>query len=94
VPDGFLFIHRAPIILLAARNSVPAVYFAGAFSRDRGLLSYGPDFADIFNRATPYVDRILRGAKPADLPVQLPTEFVMAVNLKTSTCCDYSGGCR
>ena len=55
-----------------------------AFVRDGGLLSYGPDIGDLFRRAAPYVDRILRGAKPADLPVQLPTKFEMAVNLKTA----------
>jgi putative ABC transport system substrate-binding protein len=53
-------------------------------ARDGGLLSYGPDSTDIFRRAAPYVDRILRGAKPADLPVQLPTKFEMAVNVKTA----------
>jgi putative ABC transport system substrate-binding protein len=52
--------------------------------RDGGLLSYGPDFADLFRRAASYVDRILRGAKPAELPVQLPTKFEMAVNVKTT----------
>jgi putative ABC transport system substrate-binding protein len=85
VPDGaFTFAHRAPIILLAAQNNVPAVYRATIFVRDGGLLSYGPDFTDLYRRAAAYVDRILRGAKPADLPVQLPTKFEMAVNLKTA----------
>ena len=76
--------HRAPIILTAARNNVPAVYSLSAFARDGGLLSYGPDFVDNWRRSAAYVDRILRGAKPADLPVQLPTKFEMAVNLKTA----------
>jgi putative ABC transport system substrate-binding protein len=71
-PDVFVFVHRAQIILLAGRNNVPAVYYASEFAKDGGLLSYGPDFVDIFRRAAPYVDRILRGAKPAELPVQLP----------------------
>ena len=84
MPDGFMFVHRAPIISLAARNNVPAVYSAPVFVRDGGLLSYGPDWADIFRRAASYVDRILRGAKPAELPVQLPVKFEMAVNLKTA----------
>jgi putative tryptophan/tyrosine transport system substrate-binding protein len=85
IPDGtFTFLHRAQIILLAARNSVPAVYRASVLIRDGGLLSYGPDFADLFRRAASYVDRILRGAKPAELPVQLPTKFEMAVNVKTA----------
>jgi putative tryptophan/tyrosine transport system substrate-binding protein len=84
MPDIFLIAHRAPIISLAAQNNVPAVYFATYFARDGGLLSYGPDHLDIFRRAAPYVDRILRGAKPADLPVQLPVKFEMAVNAKTA----------
>jgi putative ABC transport system substrate-binding protein len=70
--------------LAAARNNVPAVYFSSTFARDGGLLSYGPDQVDTFRRAATYVDRILRGAKPAELPVQLPTKFEMAVNLKTA----------
>ena len=84
MPDAFVFVHRAPIILLAARNNVPAVYQTSVFARDGGLLSYGPDRGDIFHRSASYVDRILRGAKPADLPVQLPVKFEMAVNLKTA----------
>jgi putative ABC transport system substrate-binding protein len=77
---GFTVTHRAPIILAAARNNVPAVYNTSAFARAGGLLSYGPDPVDIFRRAATYVDRILRGEKPGDLPVQLPTKFEMAVN--------------
>jgi putative ABC transport system substrate-binding protein len=85
MPDGsFNTIHRAPIILLAAQNNVPTVYYASYFARDGGLLSYGPDRADIYRRSAAYVDRILRGAKPVDLPVQLPTKFEMAINLKTA----------
>jgi putative ABC transport system substrate-binding protein len=85
VPDAFTFAHRAPIISAAARNNVPAVY--GLFSvsaRDGGLLSYGNDLIDILRRAATYADRILRGAKPSELPVQLPTKFEMVVNLKTA----------
>ena len=82
--DGFMAVHRAPIILLTARNNVPAVYFRSVFARDGGLLSYGPDRVDIFRRSASYVDRILRGAKPAELPVQLPTKFEMIVNAKTA----------
>ena len=74
--------HRAPIILAAARNNVPAVYGFSYYARDGGLLSYGPDPVDIIRRAASYVDRILRGAKPAELPVQFPTKFEMIVNLK------------
>jgi putative ABC transport system substrate-binding protein len=83
-PDTFMFAHRVPIVLAAARNNVPAVYFSLSFAIDGGLLSYGVDAADIFRRAATYVDRILRGAKPGDLPVQLPTKFEMIVNLKTA----------
>jgi putative ABC transport system substrate-binding protein len=68
----------------AARNNVPAVYAPSFFARDGGLLSYGPDPVDISRRAASYVDRILRGTKPGDLPVQFPTKFEMAVNLKTA----------
>ena len=84
MPDVFTFRHRAPIILAAARNNVPAVYHIPAFVRGGGLLSYGPDPLDIFRRAASYVDRILRGEKPGDLPVQFPAKFEMAVNLKTA----------
>jgi len=82
--DNFMSVHRALAILLAARNNVPAVYHAGFYVRDGGLLSYGPDQADAFRRSAGYVDRILRGATPAELPVQLPVKFEMAVNLKTA----------
>jgi putative ABC transport system substrate-binding protein len=82
--DAFAIAHRAPIILAAARNNVPAVYNASYFARDGGLLSYGPDTVENFRRAATYVDRILRGEKPGDLPVQLPTKFEMVVNLKTA----------
>jgi putative ABC transport system substrate-binding protein len=84
MPDVFMTTHRAPIILAAARNYVPAVYSQSYYARDGGLLSYGVDRVDIWRRAASYVDRILRGAKPGDLPVQLPTKYEMAVNLKTA----------
>jgi putative ABC transport system substrate-binding protein len=86
VPDAFFTIaHRAPIILAAARNNVPAVYPGSAYAREGGLLSYGPDVVDTYRRAASYVDRILRGEKPGDLPVQFPTKFEMVVNRKTAT---------
>ena len=84
VGDPFITAHRAPIILAAARNNVPAVYNVPEFARDGGLLSYGPNQLDNFRRTASYVDRILRGEKPGDLPVQLPTKFEMVVNLKTA----------
>jgi putative ABC transport system substrate-binding protein len=84
IPDVFTIAHRAPIISAAARNKVPAVYSLSEAARDGGLLSYGVDRVDIFRRAATYVDRILRGAKPAELPVQLPTKFEMVLNLRTA----------
>jgi putative ABC transport system substrate-binding protein len=84
VPPGGMFVYRVPLILAAARNNVPAIYWLSDIVRDGGLLSYGVDLVDIWRRAATYVDRILRGAKPAELPVQLPTKFEMAVNLKTA----------
>jgi putative ABC transport system substrate-binding protein len=84
MPDGFVFAHRAMIISLATRNNVPSVNNSQDFVRDGGLLSYGADTADLYRRAAPYVDRILRGARPAELPVQLPVKFAMALNAKTA----------
>jgi putative ABC transport system substrate-binding protein len=84
MPDAFTIVHRAPIILAAARNKVPAVYALSESVKDGGLLSYGVDQVDTWRRAAPYVDRILRGEKPADLPVQFPVKFEMVVNLKTA----------
>ena len=82
--DTFTLTHRAPIISAAARNNVPAVYYDSYFAREGGLLSYGFDQVDVLRRAASYVDRILRGEKPGDLPVQLPTKFEMILNLKTA----------
>jgi putative tryptophan/tyrosine transport system substrate-binding protein len=84
MPDVFMASHDAPIIAAAARNNVPAVYPLPTFARDGGLLSYGANQVDPFGRAATYVDRILRGAKPGDLPVQFPTKHEMVVNLKTA----------
>jgi putative ABC transport system substrate-binding protein len=82
--DVFTIAHRASIISAAARNNIPAVYMDSDFAKDGGLLSYGPDPVDTYRRAATYVDRILRGEKPGDLPVQFPTKFEMVVNLKTA----------
>jgi putative tryptophan/tyrosine transport system substrate-binding protein len=84
IASPWMTMHRALIILAAARNNIPAVYAFSYYVRDGGLLSYGVDLVDISRRAASYVDRILRGAKPAELPVQLPTKFEMVVNLKTA----------
>jgi putative ABC transport system substrate-binding protein len=82
--DPIMTAHRASIISAADRNNVPAFYGQSYFARDGGLLSYGVDQVDTFRRAATYVDRILRGEKPGDLPVQFPTKFEMVVNLKTA----------
>jgi putative ABC transport system substrate-binding protein len=84
VGGAFMSAHRAPIILAAARNNVPVLYSRSFFVRDGGLLSYGVDPVDPFRRAATYVDRVLRGEKPGDLPVQFPVKYEMAVNLKTA----------
>ena len=77
-------VHRGLIITLAARHKLPAVYGARYHAADGGLVSYGPDVADQYRRAAGYVDRILKGEKPADLPVQAPTKYELVINLKTA----------
>jgi len=76
--------HRAVIIAASARNKVPAIYSQPTFAREGGLISYAPNWPDMFRGAAGYVDRILKGNKPADLPVQLPTKYEMVLNLKTA----------
>jgi putative ABC transport system substrate-binding protein len=83
-PDSFMDVHRAEVTSLAARFHLPAVYPFRQFSEVGGLLSYGNDQADNFRRAAVYVDRILTGAKPSELPVQAPVKFELVVNLKTA----------
>jgi putative ABC transport system substrate-binding protein len=83
-PDSTTALHRDLIIGLAARHRLPAVYFNRSWVAAGGLMSYGTDFVDIFRQVAPYVDRILRGATAADLPVQVPTKYETAVNLKTA----------
>ena len=77
-------VHRDLIITLAARHKLPAVYFERFFVAGGGLVSYGPDYLDQFRLAASYVDRILKGEKPADLPVQAPTKYKLVINLKTA----------
>jgi putative ABC transport system substrate-binding protein len=85
MPDFFMLNHVRQILLQTARNNVPTIYpWRYVVTKESGLISYGPDFKDIVRRAAPYVDRILRGAKPADLPVQVPVKFEMALNVKTA----------
>ena len=92
LPNGGLIVtssalsahHRAHIIALAARHKLPAVYYRRLFVADGGLISYGSDLIDQYRRAAGYVDRILKGEKPADLPVQAPAKYEIAINLKTA----------
>jgi putative tryptophan/tyrosine transport system substrate-binding protein len=84
IPDAFTVKHRAEIIALAARYHVPAVYWSRSFTEIGGLISYGPFIVDEYRRAASYADRILRGAKPSELPVQAPVKFDLVVNLKTA----------
>jgi putative tryptophan/tyrosine transport system substrate-binding protein len=84
MPDSFPIVHRVEITSLAARYRLPVVYPFRSFAEVGGLLSYGVDLTDNFRRAAAYADRILKGAKPADLPVQAPVKFDLAINLKTA----------
>ena len=84
MPDSFTDAHRVEITSLVARYRLPAVYAYRFFAVLGGLLSYGPDLTDNFRRAATYADRILKGEKPADLPVQAPTNYVLTINLKTA----------
>ena len=82
--DAFTSVHREQIIAVAARNRLPAIYPYRFYAADGGLISYGVDMIDQYRQAATYVDRILRGEKPADLPVQMPTRFELVINLKTA----------
>jgi len=84
LPDIFTTGHRAQIIASTANHALPAVYTSDLWAKSGGLISYGPDTPDLFYRAASYVDRILKGEKPADLPVQAPTKYELIVNLKTA----------
>jgi putative ABC transport system substrate-binding protein len=84
MPNAFNSINRELIIALAARYGVPAIYFSAYFAQSGGLIAYGADYAEQSRQAAGYVDRILKGTKPADLPVQAPTKFELVINLKTA----------
>jgi putative tryptophan/tyrosine transport system substrate-binding protein len=87
-PSGLANVHRDLIITLAARHKLPAVYYERFFVVAGGLVSYGVDYVDQYRRAAGYVDRILKGEKPADLPVQQPTKYEFVINLKTAKALD------
>jgi len=82
--NALAILHRKLIMALAARHRLPAIYAYSSFVIEGGLISYGPDSMDGYRRAAGYVDRILKGAKPADLPVQAPVKYELAINLKTA----------
>jgi putative ABC transport system substrate-binding protein len=84
VTDSFMGVHRGAIIREATRNKVPSIFEVAFFARDGGLVSFGPSYPDFFRRAAVYVDRILKGEKPADLPVQVPTKYELVINLKAA----------
>ena len=84
MPDTFNMVHRRTTIGLAASHRLPAIYPLPFFARDGGLIAYGPDEIDMFRRIAGYVDRILKGAKASDMPVQQPTAFHLVLNLKTA----------
>jgi putative tryptophan/tyrosine transport system substrate-binding protein len=84
MPDLFNTVNRDLIIALAARYRVPAIYFVRSFADSGGLISYGPDFAEQYPPAAGYIDRILKGEKPGDLPIQMPIKVPLAINLKTA----------
>jgi putative ABC transport system substrate-binding protein len=88
LPSAFSNANRDPIIALAARYRVPTIYYQRIYTESGSLITYGPDFAEQFRRAPDYINRILKGAKPADLPVQAPTKYELVINLKTARALD------
>jgi putative tryptophan/tyrosine transport system substrate-binding protein len=84
LPSGFFTVHRTAIVEVAAKSRLPAIYQEREYVEVGGLMAYGPNFADLYRRAASYVDKILKGAKPADLPVEQPTTFELVINLKTA----------
>jgi putative ABC transport system substrate-binding protein len=84
MPDIFNIANRESIVALAARSGVPAIYPIPFFAESGGLIAYGADFTELFRQAAGYIDRVLKGANPGDLPIQRPTKFELVINLKTA----------
>ena len=84
IPDLFLRLYRAPIVEFMTKNRLPGIFPFREFAREGGLMAYGPDTTDMFRRAATYVDKILKGAKPGDLPVEQPMRFELVLNMKTA----------
>ena len=84
LPSPLLFAERVHIAALAVKHRLPAMYYLREFVDEGGLMAYGPDFTGLWRRAAEYVDKILKGAKPSDLPIEQPTKFQLVVNLKTA----------
>ena len=84
IVDRFLASYRASIVQFVAKNRLPGMFPYPEFAQEGGLMTYGPDYADLFRRTATYVDKILKGAKPADLPIEQPTKFELVINLKTA----------
>jgi putative ABC transport system substrate-binding protein len=87
-PDSFNTVNREPIIALAARYGVPTIYYNRFFTESGGLITYGADYVEQFRQVPEYIDRILKGEKPADLPIQAPTKFELVINLKAAKALD------
>jgi putative tryptophan/tyrosine transport system substrate-binding protein len=90
LPDAFMIRHRSEITALAARYHVPAIYWSRSFTESGGLISYGPFLVNEFRRAALYIDRIMKGEKPGDLPVQAPVKFELVINLKTANALEFT----
>ena len=84
VPDPLFFSRRMTLVQLASKGKLPAIYWQRNFPDESGLMSYGPNLGDLMRRSAGYVDKILKGAKPGDLPIEQPTKFEFVVNLKTA----------
>ena len=84
LPDPLFYSARQMIVALAAKHRLPAIYEDREYVQDGGLISYGPNIAEMARRSAAYVDRILKGAKPGDLPIEAPTEYELVINLKTA----------